>query len=129
LQIIILSWVYGFENTFTLIKEMGMKIPNFLKFGYWFPMWMAITPIYTVAIHIFILVGIGPTQFRGYVFPWWADAIGWMLGSATLAPFVIFAVSEIIKTDNLKSLFKPTPYWGPQESADGRRIDRARMCP
>lgn len=72
LQIILLSWVYGFENSFELIKEMGMKIPKIIKFGYWWPMWMAITPLYTVAIHIFILAGIGPTQFRGYVFPWWA---------------------------------------------------------
>lgn len=106
-----------------------MKIAKFIKYAYWWPMWMAITPIYTVFIHIFILTGIGPTQFRGYIFPWWADMIGWMLGASTLAPFVIFAVIQIIKTDNYRSLFKPTKYWGPQESADGRRIDRAKMTP
>lgn len=67
-------------------------------------------------------------QFRGVYFPWWADMLGWILGASTLAPFVIFAVIQIIKTDKFSTLFKPTVYWGPQETTDGRRIDRARMA-
>jgi hypothetical protein len=109
-----------------MIGEMGMKIHKWVKNFYWRPIWMAITPIYTIAIFIFILTGIEPTQFRGYVFPVWADVLGWLLGFATLVPFIVFAIIQIIKTDDFWSLLKPTQYWGPQETPDGRRIDRTR---
>jgi solute carrier family 6 amino acid transporter-like protein 5/7/9/14 len=125
-EVIILSWVYGMNNTLNLIKEMGMKIWTFVQY-YWRAVWVVITPIYAVGVFIFILTDIGPTQFRGYVFPFWADVLGWMFGTATLVPFVVFAAIETVKTDNFWKLFKPTENWGPQE-VDGRRVDRAILA-
>jgi solute carrier family 6 amino acid transporter-like protein 5/7/9/14 len=125
-QVVILSWVYGLKNTFDLICEMGMKLFKVAK-AYWASVWLVITPIYSLGIFIFILTGIGPTQFRGYVFPVWADILGWMFGLSTLMPFIVFAIIESVKTDSYKRLFKPTENWGPQE-VDGRRVDRAALA-
>lgn len=38
------------------------------------------------------MTDIGPTRFgEHYLFPKWADSLGWMIGTSTLAPFVFFA--------------------------------------
>lgn len=74
-EVVIFSWVYGIERTFDLISEMGMKIGKVVKY-YWKAVWMVITPIGSVGIFIFILTDLGSTEFRGIVFPLWADLIG-----------------------------------------------------
>ena len=75
-EIIILSWVVGFNKTFEYVEEMGVKIFNFLKLFYWRPVLVVIAPIYCLGIFIFILTGIQPTVFRDYVFPLGADIFG-----------------------------------------------------
>lgn len=41
---------------------------------------------------MFVMSDIGPTEFGDYVFPDWADFLGWMIGTSTLLPFVIFVI-------------------------------------
>lgn len=47
-------------------------------------------------IFIFIMTDIGPTEFGTYVFPKWADALGWILGSCTLLPFVVAILYHLL---------------------------------
>lgn len=122
-EVVILSWVYGMKNTLNMISEMGMKLWRFVQY-YWRSTWIVITPFYALGVFVFILTGIEPTQFRGYIFPVWADILGWMFGLSTLLPFIIFAIIELITTTDIKKSFRPTENWGPQE-IDGRRIDRS----
>lgn len=49
------------------------------------------------AVFAFQMTDIGATKFGDYEFPVWADAIGWLVGSSTLAPFVGFLIYQIIK--------------------------------
>ena len=72
-EIVIFSWVAGFNKTFDFVNEMGIKIFKFLKLLYWRPVLVVIAPIYCLGIFIFILTGIQPTVFRDYVFPLGAD--------------------------------------------------------
>lgn len=125
-EIVVLSWVYGMERTLQNIQDMGMKFLLVTRI-YWKSVWMFITPIGSVAVFIFILTDLGATQFRGYVFPWWADVLGWMFGLTTLLPFVVFAIIKLVKfKGHWADLLKPTEQWGPQE-VDGRHVDRARL--
>lgn len=125
-EIVVLSWVYGMKRTLQNIQEMGMKFMLLTRI-YWNSVWMVITPIGSIAVFIFILTDLGATQFRGYVFPWWADVLGWMFGLTTLLPFVVFAIIKLVKfKGHWADLLKPTEQWGPQE-IDGRFIDRARL--
>lgn len=79
---------------------MGMKLNKWQR-GYWWAVWMVITPIFSLAIFVFTLTDIGPTYyliyFEEYRFPLWADSIGWLLGTATLLPFPCFLIYQIIK--------------------------------
>lgn len=77
-EVVIFSWVYGIEKTFALIYEMGMKFSNAIKY-FWMAVWMVITPIGSVGIFIFILTDLGSTEFRGEVFPVYADILGMTL--------------------------------------------------
>lgn len=124
-EIIILSWIYGINRTLDNVSEMGMKLMSVTKV-YWKSVWFVISPITLLAIFIFILTDLSATKFGDYVFPWWADVLGYLFGLATLVPFVVFAILQIVKTDDFRSLFRPTKQWGPQE-VDGRRVDRAQM--
>lgn len=125
-EIVVFSWVYGLEKTFENIREMGMKFNGFVKM-YWKSVWLVITPIGSLGVFIFILTDLGSTEFRDYVFPLWADVLGWMFGLATLLPFVVFASIEIVKNKgSFTDLLLPMEQWGPQE-IDGRHIDRAQM--
>lgn len=127
-EIVVLSWVFGFNETFELVNEMGIKIYKVLRRFYWKPVLMVISPIYCVGVFLFILYGAKPTQFREYVFPLWADILGWLFGAVTLVPFFVFAIIEGKKRSwNFKDLLKVTKYWGPQEDSDGNRIDRSRL--
>lgn len=77
-EVVIFSWVYGIEKTFDLIYEMGMKFSNAIKY-FWMAVWIVITPIGSVGIFIFILTDLGSTEFRGEVFPVYADILGMTL--------------------------------------------------
>lgn len=44
---------------------------------------------------MFVMTGIKPTQFDEYIFPEWADIMGWMVGASTLLPFVCFIIYRL----------------------------------
>lgn len=121
-EVVIFSWVYGLKKTFECIEDMGIKFVKVVRY-YWSSAWMVITPIGSFGIFIFILTDLGSTEFRDYVFPVWADTLGWMFGLSTLLPFVGYAIYSLIVTEDRKSLLQPTEFWGPQE-VDGHRVDR-----
>ncbi|CAG9805042.1 unnamed protein product [Chironomus riparius] len=124
--IVSLSWAYGVNNTLDMVAEMGMKLWNFVK-HYWRATWVVITPIYILGIFIFVLTGIEPTKFGDYIFPVWADVLGWMFGLSTLVPFIVFGIIELIKAEDKISVFRPTKNWGPQE-VNGERVDRTTVA-
>lgn len=125
-EIVVLSWVYGLGKTLENIREMTMKLSSFTRM-YWKSIWMVITPVSSIAVFIFILTDLGATEFRGYIFPWWADVFGWLVGLSTFIPFIVFAIIQLVKGRNdIRGLLKPTDGWGPQE-IDGRRVDRTQI--
>lgn len=42
---------------------------------------------YPQAVFAFQMTVVEPTKFGEYVFPDWADALGWLVGASTLMPF------------------------------------------
>jgi solute carrier family 6 (neurotransmitter transporter, glycine) member 5/9 len=125
-EIIVLAWIYGINKTLDNINEMGMKLMRVTRY-YWKAVWFVLTPLTLLAVFAFIMTDLGPTEFRGYVFPVWADIIGWMFGAITLMPFLVFAIIQLVKArPNYRDVLRKTEQWGPQE-VDGRRVDRAKM--
>lgn len=48
---------------------------------------------------MFVLATTAPTNLGGYLFPAWADSLGWLVGTSTLTPFVIGVAYHLIKGD------------------------------
>jgi hypothetical protein len=46
-QVIVVSWVYGFDKAFDNIHEMGMKFNKILR-NYWWLTWVVLTPIFSL---------------------------------------------------------------------------------
>lgn len=128
-EIVIFAWIYGVNRLLDNISEMNMKIPKITKL-YWKGTWFVITPAVVVAIFVFSLTDLSPTEFRDYVFPEWADAMGYMFGLITLMPLIVLVVMQLIDVIKHKQTFRQlltaTENWGPQEK-DGVRIDRTKL--
>lgn len=43
-----------------------------------------------------------PATYEDYIFPKWADSLGWMMGLSTLVPFFIWAAIVVWKRNYVK---------------------------
>jgi hypothetical protein len=98
---------------------MGIYLNGFVR-GYWKLVWIILTPIASVFVFIFTLTDIGTTEYGDYLFPPWADTLGWLIGTATLVPMVYYATKRLIngKPKGIE-LFRPTTKWGPRHQKSG----------
>lgn len=71
-------------------------------------------------ILLFNLVQYKPASYGAYVYPLWADAVGWLIG--LLPVMIIFAIgvvqvlrapAELTLREKLRMLLRPTAEWGP----------------
>lgn len=51
------------------------------------------------AVFVFVLKDTQPSQFGDYVFPVWADSLGWLVGASTLAPFIVMLAYHLINRE------------------------------
>lgn len=47
-------------------------------------MWLFVTPLIVIVIMIFSIIGYKPLQYIDYVYPDWANAVGWCIASLSL---------------------------------------------
>lgn len=99
------------------------------------------------AVFVFVMMGIGATRFNNYIFPHWADMLGWSIGACTLIPFPIFIIYNLIRgkvcsvlsscdvwnclmilfcPQSFSDLFKTAPEWISQEERNLRKLDAHR---
>jgi hypothetical protein len=93
LEIVTIVWVYGArpfrllwylllcKNSFSreISRVTGQEVPKILLY-----MWLFVTPVIVIVIMIFSLAGYKPLQYIDYVYPGWANAIGWCIASLSL---------------------------------------------
>merc|ERR1712115_349701 len=85
IEILIVSWAYGFNRLLSNIKEMGIWIPLPMKF-YYITKWAVITPIILIKVLILTLINYSLASSSmslvhkfDYVFPSWVQALGFMM--------------------------------------------------
>ncbi|XP_055378881.1 sodium- and chloride-dependent glycine transporter 1-like [Condylostylus longicornis] len=115
-EVVIISWVYGMDRALNNFIDMGIKFNCLVRY-YWKCVLVVLTPIASVVVFVFTMTEIKPTEFRDYKFPGWADALGWMIGASTLAPFPIAIIYRLFNSKlRQEPWFKPTINWGPQST-------------
>ncbi|XP_069668655.1 sodium- and chloride-dependent glycine transporter 2-like isoform X2 [Periplaneta americana] len=112
-EVILVAWVYGCQNFLDNIAEMSMPFSKFTR-CYWSVSWMVLAPVSLLGVLIFTLYSFTPANFGSYIFPPWVDALGWLLGIASLVPLPTFALYRLVRGKEVGlELLQPTKQWGP----------------
>lgn len=125
-EVIGLCFVYGVNN-FRKDIEMMLGKKSFVYWIYWYVTWCFLTPVSIVFIVIMSAIGYSPAYYGDYVFPDWAQALGWMMVVAPLVTVIgVMIVQVIIK--GFPKAYQSQPHWGPALDED-RAKDPARYRP
>lgn len=124
LEVICVGWVYGSGNFNKDIRFMvGDNCNNPVLFWYFRIMWKFVIPPVVTALVITSWVQFTPLKTDDYVFPLWANIIGWVITASVLMGMVTwwtYCLIDVffINKRPLKTLFQPTEKWGPLRVAD-----------
>lgn len=131
LECICIGWVYGtkrFRKDIKLMLGDKCKACN-SRYTYWYfaISWKFISPLLLIACVIFSWIDYKPLVSGKYVFPAWANAIGWLITLSVLFGFfgwIGYCLIDIfyLKPRPFKTLFQPEPEWGPL------RMEHKRMA-
>ncbi|XP_077983568.1 sodium- and chloride-dependent glycine transporter 1-like isoform X2 [Glandiceps talaboti] len=114
-ECVVVSWIYGINRYSDDVKAMVGFAPNI----YWRVCWMFLAPGILAFIMVFSLVSYTPCQLGNYVYPGWADAIGWMIALSSILLIPLYAIYYFVKVEKgsfgerLSNAIKPLPEWGP----------------
>nr|XP_002126541.1 sodium- and chloride-dependent GABA transporter 3-like [Ciona intestinalis] len=93
-QSITIGWIYGVDNYYENVKSMIGYYPSpYFKLCYKF-----FAPGISLFIFIFYCVKYAPLTLGQYVFPGWANAVGWFLSLTSMLCVPGFFIAEICKS-------------------------------
>jgi SNF family Na+-dependent transporter len=87
-EIVVISWIYGFDRIMDNLAEMSMNFDGVLR-SYWKVTWVVISPLSCLGVFAYTLLDMTPLEYGNYKFPQWVDILGWLVGFSTLIPLVI----------------------------------------
>jgi len=96
LEVLAISWVYGTDEFFRDIKSMGIYQNRLLEI-YWSVCWRFTTPALLLCVLVFTLADYHPASEGEYVFPVWANVLGWCIAASSVLVVIPFALYETIK--------------------------------
>ncbi|XP_071951275.1 sodium-dependent proline transporter-like isoform X2 [Antedon mediterranea] len=114
LEIICVIYVYDFRRFVRDLTYMLEFAPNM----YWMVTWIIVGPSIIVFIFIFFCIGYEPLTYGDYVYSKGAEALGWLMVLAAIAPIIICAVHAVWKQEGtlwerIVKSSRPTDDWGP----------------
>ncbi|XP_033109015.1 sodium- and chloride-dependent glycine transporter 1-like [Anneissia japonica] len=115
IECIVISYVYGVERYLQDITAMLGFRPN----AYWKYCWMVVAPLLLMFVIIFTFVSYNPARYGDdYVFPWWAEMLGWFMTASSIAPVIIYGTFYLCQErgtlwERLKNSVRHNRLWGP----------------
>ncbi|XP_064638944.1 sodium-dependent proline transporter-like [Lineus longissimus] len=133
-----IAWVYGFLR---FRKDIGVMLGNkfcgcipWLPISWWWAVcWCFITPLGVLFIMVFSWVRYTPLKYDWYIYPTWAQALGWLMTFSVICGLIITPIVQLICCrkgscgDRCKSLVYPTRGWGPALLKHRKLIDWVPM--
>ncbi|XP_041475568.1 sodium- and chloride-dependent glycine transporter 1-like [Lytechinus variegatus] len=115
-----LCYMYGLKRFVSDIRAMiGYDV-----FIYWQVCWAVLSPLAMMLIVILGFVFYVPAYYGDYVFPDWAQAVGWIMSFVSFLVVPLYSVYAMIFLaegsffKRLSFLMKPTWDWGPALNVD-----------
>lgn len=91
-EAIAVSWIYGTERFCEDIRDMiGFK-PGL----YWRVCWRFAAPSFLLFIIAYGLLDYEPLQYENYVYPGWANALGWAIAGSSVICIPTVAIYKLI---------------------------------
>ncbi|XP_059162588.1 sodium- and chloride-dependent glycine transporter 1-like [Physella acuta] len=125
-ELVAVVFVYG-VNRFCLDIRL-MTNCNILIF--WKITWCIVSPITIAFIFIFIFVDYHQSRYDDYIYPRWADALGWVMTLGAVMAIPLVMVYKIYKAKDGSNVFQkirmlctPTIRWGPALKKHRVKVD------
>ncbi|GFY49748.1 sodium- and chloride-dependent glycine transporter 2 [Trichonephila inaurata madagascariensis] len=125
-ECLLISWNYGMEiKSFLLRKKFLRDVEKMIGTKsyawslFWTAMWKVLTPATLVFILVFNWIEYKPATIGKYVYPVWANVVGWIIAFFPVVVIVlrmIYKLCTITKRpfrEKLSLLMQPTDEWGP----------------
>ncbi|XP_069107592.1 sodium- and chloride-dependent glycine transporter 1-like [Argopecten irradians] len=129
-ELIAINYIYGFGNFRKDIEMMiGRNLCVTISFYFFGLMWCFVSPLCLAAVIVAKIINTVPFTSDGYLYPDWAQAIGWMIVAATLICIPLFYVISMWKAglpEICRKVNAPTSSWGPAlpENRTGPRYSK-----
>ncbi|XP_052128941.1 sodium-dependent dopamine transporter [Frankliniella occidentalis] len=115
---IAVSWIYGTQRFCDDIKDMIGFAPGL----YWRVCWRFAAPIFLMFIIVYGLVGYEPLTYENYIYPGWANVLGWLIAGSSVACIPGVAAFKILTTPGTfwqRICFLTTPWRDQQLAVNG----------
>ncbi|XP_049762925.1 sodium-dependent dopamine transporter isoform X1 [Schistocerca cancellata] len=113
---IAVSWIYGTQRFCDDIRDMIGFSPG----HYWRICWRFMAPVFLMFIIVYGLIDYEPLTYDDYVYPTWANVLGWIIAGSSISMIPGMAIYKIITTPGtiLQRLkFLTTPWRDQQRMA------------
>ncbi|KAI5641663.1 sodium:neurotransmitter symporter family domain-containing protein [Phthorimaea operculella] len=91
---IAVSWIYGTERFCEDIRDMIGFRPGV----YWRFCWRFAAPIFLLFITVYGLLDWEPLQYENYIYPLWANCLGWAIAGSSVMCIPVVAIFKILTT-------------------------------
>ncbi|XP_073695831.1 sodium- and chloride-dependent GABA transporter ine [Garra rufa] len=90
-EVVGVCWLYGVKRLSSNLVEMTGKRPNiFFRVCWWF-----ICPVLITVILVFSVIRFKPARYEDYVYPPWAQGVGWLIALASIIWIPLAAVHTL----------------------------------
>ncbi|XP_031713275.1 sodium- and chloride-dependent GABA transporter 1 [Anarrhichthys ocellatus] len=90
-EVIAICWNYGVNRLSDNLEEMTGKRPNiFFRLC-----WLIVAPVLVTVILIFSIIQFKPARYGDYVFPPWAQGVGWVIAMGSIIWIPLGAVHTL----------------------------------
>ncbi|XP_013381022.1 sodium- and chloride-dependent glycine transporter 2 [Lingula anatina] len=111
-EVVVLNWIYGYDQFSTDIEMMLGRKPNI----YWKVCWIVLTPVIIFVTIIFNFVLYKNPTYNTYQYPGWAVALGWLISLWPTLMIPVWWMYRFCKDGGwefTKEVMRPLPDWGP----------------
>lgn len=97
---------------------------------YWRVCWKFLAPLFLLFIIVYGLIGYEPLSYGDYIYPAWANHLGWFIAGSSMSCIPVMAIYKILVTKGpfLKRIkILTTPWRDTQSRLNGVAIEPAQI--
>ncbi|XP_033034618.1 sodium-dependent dopamine transporter [Trachypithecus francoisi] len=114
------AWFYGVGQFSDDIQQMTGQRPNL----YWRLCWKLVSPCFLLFVVVVSIVTFRPPHYGAYIFPDWANALGWVIAASSMAMVPIYAAYKFC---SLPGSFREKLAYAIAPEKDRELVDRGEV--